>query len=156
MESFWQDLRFASRALSKSPWFAAVAILTLSLGIAVNTSIFSIVNSLLLRPMPVPHPEQIAVLSLQQTGDMALQKFSYPDFLDIRDQSTSFSDILAYRITLAGLAVDNRGDHCIATRVSGNYFSILGLQPALGRLILPTEGQSPGSDPVIVLGYSYW
>ena len=156
MGSFWQDLRYAFRALGRSPWFAVIAIVTLSLGIAVNTSIFSLVNGFLLRPMPVPHPEQLAVLSLQQTGDMGLQKFSYPDFLDLRDQSSTFSDILAFRISLTGLAVDNRGDHCIATRVSGNYFSILGLQPALGRLILPTEGQIAGSDPVIVLGYSYW
>jgi macrolide transport system ATP-binding/permease protein len=156
MSSFWQDLRFAFRALSKSPWFAALAVLTLALGIAVNTSIFSIINGFLLRPMPVPHPEQIVVLALQQSGNKDLQKFSYPDYLDLRDQSTSFSDIVAYRITLADLAVDNRGDHAIATRVTGNYFSVLGLQPTLGRLVLPTEGQTPGSDPVIVLGYSYW
>ena len=156
MASFWQDLRFAFRALANSPWFAALAVVTLALGIAVNTSIFSIINGFLLRPMPVPHPEQIAVLALQQNGDKDLQKFSYPDYLDLRDQSASVGDLIAYRITLGGLTADNRGDHCIATRVTGNYFSTLGLQPALGRLILPTEGQTPGADPVLVLGYSYW
>jgi predicted permease len=156
MASFWQDLRFAFRALGKSPWFASLAVITLALGIAVNTSIFSIINGFLLRPMPVPHPEQLAVLALQQTGDKDLQKFSYPDYLDLRDQSSSSGDLIAYRITLGGLTADNRGDHCIATRVTGNYFSTLGLQPVLGRLILPTEGQTPGADPVLVLGYSYW
>ena len=156
MRSLWQDLRYAFRALFKSPWFAAIAIVTLSLGIAVNTTIFSMVNSFLLRPLPVPHPEQIAVLSLQQAGDMSLQKFSYPDFVDLRDQSAAVGDVLAYRITLADLSVDNHGDHCITTRVSSNYFSIFSLKPALGRLILPTEGQTPGADPVMVLGYSYW
>jgi predicted permease len=156
MSSFWQDLRYAFRALSKSPWFAALAIVTLALGIAVNTSIFSIVDGFLLRPMPVPHPEQLAVLSLLQAGSKDLQNFSYPDFLDLRDQPTSFSDVIAYRVTLGGLTADNRGDHCVATRVTGNYFSMLGVQPALGRLILPTEGQTPGADPVLVLGYSYW
>jgi predicted permease len=156
MESFWQDLRYAFRALGKSPWFAALAVVTLALGIAVNTSIFSIINGFLLRPMPVPHPEQLAVLSLQQAGDKSLQGISYPDYLDLRDQSTSFSDIIGYHITLAGLTADNRGDHCIVTHVTGNYFSMLGVQPALGRLILPTEGQTPGADPVLVLGYSYW
>jgi macrolide transport system ATP-binding/permease protein len=156
MASFWQDLRFAFRALGKSPWFAALAVVTLALGIAVNTSIFSVVNGFLLRPMPVPHPEQLAVLALQKTGEMTLQKFSYPDYLDLRDQSTSVGDLIAYRITLGGLTADNRGDHCIATRVTGNYFSTLGLQPALGRLILPTEGQTPGTDPILILGYSYW
>jgi macrolide transport system ATP-binding/permease protein len=156
MASFWQDIRFAFRALSKSPWFAALAVVTLALGIAVNTSIFSIINGFLLRPMPVPHPEQIAVLALQQSGDKELQKFSYPDYLDLRDQSSSVADLIAYRITLGGLTADNRGDHCIATRVTGNYFSTLGLQPALGRLILPAEGQTPGADRVLILGYSYW
>jgi macrolide transport system ATP-binding/permease protein len=156
MTSFWQDVRFAFRALGKSPWFAAIAIVTLALGIAVNTSIFSIINGFLLRPMPVPHPEQLSVLALQQAGDKSFQSFSYPDYLDLRDQSTSFSDLIAYRVTLAGLTADNRGDHCIVTRVTGNYFPVLGVQPTLGRLILPTEGQTPGADPVLVLGYSYW
>jgi len=156
MGSFWQDLRYAFRALRNSPWFAALAVVTLSLGIAVNTSIFSVVNGFILRPMPVPQPEQLAVLSLQQAGNHSLQKFSYPDYVDLRDQSASFSDIIAYKITLASLAADNRGDHCIVTRVSGNYFSVLGVQPALGRLILPTEGQTPGADPIVILGFSYW
>jgi predicted permease len=156
MDSFWQDLRYAFRALGKSPGFAALAIVTLSLGIAVNTSTFSVINGFMLRPMPVPQPEQIAVLGLQQAGEHSLQKFSYPDYVDLRDQSTSFGDIIAYRITLGDLATGNRGDHCIVTRVTGNYFSTLGVQPALGRLILPTEGQTPGADPIIVLGYSYW
>jgi predicted permease len=156
VRTFWQDLRYAFRALGNSPWFAALAVITLALGIAVNTSVFAVINGFLLRPMPVPHPEQLAVLAMQQSGDHALQKFAYPDFVDFRDQSASFADILAYRLTLAGLTADNRGDHCIITRVSGNYFSILGVQPALGRLILPAEGQTPGADPVLVLGYSYW
>jgi predicted permease len=156
MRSLWHDLRYALRALSNSPWFAALAIVTLALGIAVNTSIFSVINGFILRPMPVPHPEQLAVLALQQAGDHSLQKFSYPDFVDIREQSASFSDIVAYRLTLAGLTADNHGDHCIVTRVSGNYFSDLGVQPALGRLFLPTEGQTPGADPLLVLGYSFW
>jgi predicted permease len=156
MTSFWQDLRFAFRTLGKTPWFTAVAVVTLALGIAVSTSIFSIVNGFLLRPMPVPHPEQLAVLALQQAGDKSFQNFSYPDYLDLRAQSTSFSDIIAYHVTLGGVTADNRGDHCIATRVTGNYFSVLGVQPALGRLILPTEGQTPGADPIVVLGYAYW
>ena len=156
METLWQDLRFATRALLKSPWFAALAVVTLALGIAVNTSIFTIVNGWLLRPLPVPHPEQLVVLGLQQTGEHSLQKFSYPDYVDLRDQSALFTETLAFRITLGDLHADSRGDHCIVTRVSGNYFSIFGLQPAIGRFVLPTEGQTPGADPILVLGYSYW
>ena len=156
MSSFWQDLHYAFRALSKSPWFAALAVVTLALGIAVNTSIFSIIDGFLLRPMPVPHPEQLTVLTLQQGASKDLQSFSYPDYLDLRDQASSFSDMIAYHVTLGGLTADHRGDHCVVTRVTGNYFSMLGIQPALGRLILPTEGQTPGADPILVLGYSYW
>lgn len=157
MRSLLQDLRYALRAFLKSPWFAVLAIVTLALGIAVNTTIFSVINGFLLRPLPVSHPEQLAVLSLKQGGDAALLRFSYLDYVDLREQtSTSFKDIAGYQITLSGLTSDKVGDHALVTRVTGNYFSMLGIQPALGRLILPTEGQTPGSDPVIVLGYSYW
>ncbi len=157
MRSLMQDLRYALRAFLKSPWFAVLAIVTLALGIAVNTTIFSVVNGFLLRPLPVTHPEQLVVLSLLQGGDKSLQNFSYPDYADLREQTrSSFSELAAYRITLASLTNEKVGDHSIVTRVTGNYFSMLGIRPALGRLILPTEGQTPGADPVIVLGYAYW
>ncbi len=156
MQSFWQDLRYAARTLRNSPSFTIIAVVTLGLGMAVNTTVFSVINGMLLRPMPVPHPEQIAVLSMQQTGTPGLQRFSYPDYQDISRQADNFSDIIGYRPTLVGLTVDGKADHCVLSRVTGNYFSALGLQPALGRLILPTEGQAPGADPVLVLGYAYW
>ena len=156
MTGFLHDLRYSFRMLAKSPGFTLVAVLTLALGIAVNISVFSVINGLLLRPMPVPDPEQITVLATQQEGSSDLQGFSYPDYLDIRSQANTFSDILAYRITLVGLSVDGKGEHCVISRVSGNFFSTAGIQPALGRLILPSEGQTPGADPVVVLGYAYW
>jgi predicted permease len=156
MHSFWQDLRYAARTLRNSPGFTIIAIVTLGLGMAVNTTVFSVINGMLLRPMPVPHPEQIAVLSMQQAGTPGLQRFSYPDYQDISRQADKFSDIIGYRPTLVGLTVEGKADHCVLSRVTGNYFSALGIQPAVGRLILPTEGQAPGADPVLVLGYSYW
>jgi predicted permease len=156
MHSFWQDLRYAARMLRNSPSFTIIAIVTLGLGMAVNTTVFSVINGLLLRPLPVPHAEQIVVLSMQQTATPGLQRFSYPDYQDIRQQADGFSEIFGYRATLAGLTVDGKGDHCVLSRVTSNYFSVLGIQPALGRLILPTEGQTPGADPVLVLGYSFW
>jgi predicted permease len=156
MQSFWQDLRYAARTLRNSPGFAIIAIVTLGLGMAVNTTIFSVINGLMLRPLPVPHAEQLVVLGLQQEGTHGNQKFSYPDYEDIRDHADSFSDVFAYRATLVGLAVDGKGDHCVISRVSGNYFSALGVQPAVGRLILPSESHTPGADSVVVLGYSYW
>jgi predicted permease len=156
MQSFWHDLRYAARTLRNSPGFTIIAIITLGLGLAVNTTVFSVINGLILRPLPVPHPEQIAVLAMQQAGTPGFQRFSYPDYQDLRQQTDAFSDIVGYRPTLAGLTVDGKGDHCVLSRVTGNYFSALGIPPAAGRLILPTEGQTPGADPILVLGYSFW
>jgi predicted permease len=156
MRSFWQDLRYAIRSLRNSPSFAIIAIVTLGLGMAVNTTIFSVINGLILRPLPVSQPEQIAVLGLQQAQTPGVQKFTYPDYLDIRSQTHSFSDVFGYRATLGLLAADGKGDHCILSRVTSNYFSALAIKPAVGRLILPTEGQTPGADSVVVLGYAYW
>ncbi len=156
MQSFWQDIKYAMRSLRKAPGFAIIAIVTLGLGMAVNTTVFSVINGLLLRSLPVSHPEQLTVLALKQQGTDGFQTFSYPDFVDVRSESKSTADVFAYRTSLVSIVADNRGDHCVISRVSGNYFSVLGIQPALGRLILPTEGQTPNSDPVIVLSYAYW
>jgi len=156
MLSFWKDIQYAFRTLTKSPGFALVGIVTLALGMAVNTTLFSVINGFLLRPLPVPHPEQITVLSLQQSSLPGNRHFSYPDYEDLRDQTDSFSDVFAYRVTFAALAADQKADHCLISRVTSNYFSALGIRPAYGRLILPTEGRTPGADPVLVLGYSYW
>ena len=156
MQTFWKDIQFAMRALGKSPGFAFIAIVTLALGMAVNTTVFSVINGILLRPLPVPNAEQMTVLALQQGGEKTLQNFSYPDFVDLREQLKDKNDLFAYRVSLGGLSVDGKGDHCIVSRVSNNYFSVLGITPTAGRLLLPTEGLTPGADPVLVLGYSYW
>lgn len=156
MTNFWKDVRYAVRTLTKNPSFAIIGIVTLALGMAVNTTLFSVINGFLLRPLPVPHPGQITVLSLQQGDLPGNHRFSYPDYQDLRDQTDAFSDLLAYRVALVSLSVDNRADHCIVSRVSSNFFSALGIQPAYGRLILPTEGRTPGADSIVVLGYSYW
>ncbi len=156
MTNFWRDMKYAMRSLRTSPSFAIIAVITLGLGMAVNTTVFSVVNGLLLRSLPVPHPDQITVLALKQPGAEGFQSFSYPDFQDIRSQSETLSEVFAYRTTLVSVVAYGKGDHCVLSRVTGNYFSALGIQPALGRLILPSEGQSPGSDPVMVLGYAFW
>src|SRR5262249_31878095 len=155
MRSFWQDMRYATRTLRNSPGFTFIAVVTLGLGMAVNTTVFSVINGVL-RPLPAPHPEQLTVLAMTQEGASGFQAFSYPDYLDIRKQAEGFSDIFAYKPALKGVVVDGKVDVCIVSSVTGNYFSALGIQPALGRLISPSEGQTPGADPVIVLGYSYW
>ena len=157
LQDLLQDLRFGLRMLRKSPGFTAVAVLTLALGIGANTAIFSIVDSLLLRPLPVKDPGQLTVLAFQQGNGPLLTPFSIADYRDIRAQTTNaFSDMLGYQVGLDGLSINGEAERVLTNYVAGNYFSMLGLKPYLGRLILPSEGQTPGADPVIVLSYSYW
>jgi predicted permease len=157
METLLQDIRYGARTLLKNPGFMIVAIITLALGIGANTAIFSMVDAFLLRPLPVKDPAQITVLAFQQAQGNALTTFSIADYRDIREQSAAvFSDLCAYQIGLDGLSVDGKADRILTTYVTGNYFSALGIKPALGRFVIPSEGDTPGADPVMVLGYSYW
>ncbi|HTV55772.1 MAG TPA: ABC transporter permease [Terriglobia bacterium] len=156
LESLAQDLRYGLRQLRRNPGFTAVAVITLALGIGANTAIFSVVNAVFRRGLPAYHPGQLLGLSFHQKGSSGQYTFSYPDFEDIRKQAGCFSDMFAYHIGLDGLNEGTRTDQIITSFVTGNYFTALGLRPALGRLLLPTEGKVPGSDPVLVLGYSYW
>jgi predicted permease len=158
MGTLLQDLRFAFRQLRKSPSFALTAVLTLALGIGANTAIFSLVNSLLLKPLPVENPKQIAALTLRQNNGSLQTNFSWPEFKAIRDQSHgSFSDLFAHTLGLDGFAVEGQQPQRIMTSyVSGNFFEALRLKPQAGRLFSPTEGEVLGHDPVVVLGYDLW
>ncbi len=156
--TLFQDLRFAFRQLRKAPSFTATALLTMALGVGANTAIFSLVNSLLLKPLPVPNPEQIATLVPRENNGPLQQALSWNEYKQVRDQvGSSFSDVFAYTINLDGLAVkDQQPGRILTAYVSGNFFDGLGLKPAAGRLFLRSEGEIPGRDPVIVLGYDYW
>src|SRR5580692_3287828 len=158
MGTLFQDLRFAFRQLRKAPSFTATAVLTLALGIGVNTAIFSLVNSLLLKPLPVPDPQQIATLAPRENKGPLQLGLSWNEYKEVRAQSTRFfSDVLAYTMSIDGLAVNGqKPDRIMTTYVSGNFFEGLGLKPAAGRLLLRSEGEVLGRDPVIVLGYDYW
>ncbi len=157
LQDFAQDVRYALRVLRKSPAFTAIIIITLALGIGANTAIFSIVDSLLLRPLPAKDPGQLAVLAFRQGDGPLLTPFSIADYRDIRAQTSSvFSDMFGFQLSLDGISMKGRADHVLINYVTGNYFSVLGLKPYLGRLILPSEGQTAGADPVIVLSYAFW
>jgi predicted permease len=157
MTDLMQDVRYGLRTLAKSPGFTAIAILTLALGIGANTAIFSIVNTLLLRPMPVKDPQRIDVLAFQQKQGPIQILFSVADYRDLRTQNADvFSDLIGYQIGMDGLNVNGKADRILTTYVTGNYFTGLGIRPALGRLILPSEGEAPLADPVMVLSYAYW
>src|SRR6202050_3654567 len=152
-----QDIRYGVRMLMRNPGFMIVAIITLALGIGANTAIFSMVDGILLRPLPVQDPAQITVLAFQQQKGNIQTQFSVADFRDIRSQSTeAFSDVFTYQFGLDGLSVDGKADRIMTNYVSGNFFPALGIKPELGRFILPSEGDTVGADPVMVLSYSYW
>jgi putative ABC transport system permease protein len=153
-----QDLRYGVRILAKSPGLTAIIIITLALGIGANAAVFAVVDSFILRPLPVPRPEQIVVLATRQQGtQLPASNFSYADLADFRAQTASvFSDLFAYSPDPVGLSFDGNAQVITAGCVTGNYFSALGLKPALGRLFLPGEGERPGDPPNIVLAYSYW
>jgi predicted permease len=157
MQTLRQDILHGLRLLWKAPGFTIVAALTLALGIGANTAIFSMVSWLLLRPLPVQRPMDLVELAFQQRHGNVQNQFSVPAYRDIREQSTAqFEDVAAYQIGLDGLSVDRRAERLMTYYVTGNFFSMLGLKPTIGRLLLPGEGDRPGADPILVLGYAYW
>ena len=143
--------------LWKSPGFTAIAVLTLGLGIGANTAIFSMVNSFLLRPLPIKDPDQFTVLAFQLKKGPLHTSFSYPELEDLQAQSSSvFSDVIATGISEGGLTYNGKTEPIVVSYVSGNFFSTLGMQPVLGRYILPSEGSITKLNPVIVLSYTFW
>ena len=155
--NFLEDVRYGVRQMRSSPGFTAAAVLTLALGIGANTAIFSVVDSFLLRPLPVADPGQITVLDSPQKQGFALPLFSIPDYRDLCVQAgTVFSGMFSYLSRFDGLSVNGKAERIRASYVSGNFFSTLGIQPAQGRFILPSEGETAGADPVMVLSYNYW
>src|SRR5258708_35068387 len=152
-----QDALHALRLFWKSPPFTIVSTLTLALVFGANTAIFSIVSSLLLRPLPVQRPMDLVELAFQRRHGGVQKHFSVPDYLEIREQSKAqFEDIAAYQIGIDGLSVEHRAERLMTYYVTGNFFSTLGLKAAAGRLLVLGEGDRAGADPVLVLGYAFW
>jgi predicted permease len=157
MGAFWQDLKFGVRMLTRNPSFTLIAVIILALGIGVNTAVFSMVNYILLRPMPVRDPSQIVILTFRQKNGPTQNQFSVPEYRDIRDQTAgAFSGTAGYMFGGDGLSVNGKPEETSTFYVTGNFFSVIGLQPALGRFFKPTEGDVAGADPVVVLSYSCW
>lgn len=153
IEDLLRDLRFALRMLRKSPSFAITAVTTLAVAIAANTIAFGALNALVLRPLDVPHSENIYEperASDKQTAD------SYPNYLDLRDRNRSFDDLAAFTITQPGLDAGGNPTRVCGYQVTGNYFDVLGVKPYLGRLIHASDERGYGSAPYIVLTYGFW
>jgi len=168
MSTLLQDIRYAVRVLAKSPGFTAVTVLTLALGLTVNATVFSVVSDCFLRPLPAQDPERLVVIAQKSAlSDMAFP-FSYPDYLDFRraveggerdspDMPKTFSGLMAYKEELVHLSRTGSGtERTWVHAASGDYFTVLGARPLLGRLFLPTEGRQPGADPIVVLTHDAW
>jgi putative ABC transport system permease protein len=159
LETFVQDVRYGLRMLRKSPGFTTVAVLTLALGIGANTAIFSVVEAFLLRPLPVNRPAQLVRVFGSVPGKYDFQGLSYPDYLDLRKQASTFAGVLAYgrtSVSLSGVDGRREAQAVRAEIVTANYFSLLGVQPILGRGFGPQEERGPGSAPVTVISYGMW
>ena len=164
MNTLLQDLRYALRQLRKSPAFTLTVVLTLALGIGANAAVFTLFDQVLLRLLPVRQPREL--VRLQFTGSFSGSAssfggdtdnyFSYPMYKDLRDQNQVFSGMLAADRTSVGISWHNQAEDKDAEIVSGNYFDVLGLKPALGRLLTPADDTAKNANPVLVLSYSYW
>jgi predicted permease len=170
MNGLWQDLRFAARTLSTRPGFLIVALLSLGLGIGANTAIFSLINAVILRALPVSHPERLVLLTDPGSSGVAVEStehgtrslLSYPEFEQLRAHNAVFTAMFAAQSALSDMDVytgPGGGDRSSKARVqlvSGEFFDVLGLQPILGRAFTPQEDRVQGANPVGVISYGFW
>jgi predicted permease len=156
MEDLVGDLRLALRGFALRPSFTAAAVLILALAIGVNVCVFSVLNVVLLRPLPVSHPEELLSVytSEEKLGNFGTS--SYADFVDLRRHNTVFTDLAAHSLTIANLSGEHGPELVLGEIASWNYFPLLGIRPALGRFFLPEEDRSEGSSPVTVLSHGFW
>jgi macrolide transport system ATP-binding/permease protein len=153
----WQDLRYALRMLGKNPGFTAVAVITLALGIGLNTAIFSVVNAVLFMPLPVRAPEQLAgVYNTEPQEFITHVPMAYPDYRDLRDANHSFDGLIGYSLLPLALDRGDESERVFGEIVTGNYFTTLGVNAVLGRMLLPDDDRAPGAHPVTVLSYATW
>jgi putative ABC transport system permease protein len=163
LRGIFEDVRYALRLLRKAPGFTVVAVLTLALGIGANTAIYTLLDKAVLRTLPVQEPNRLVILkysgsfsgySRTRTDDHFY--FSYPMYRDLRDHNSVFTGLLATTSAEVGVQWHNEPELADAELVSGNYFDVLRVQPALGRLFVPAEDVAQEANPVVVLSFSYW
>jgi predicted permease len=155
MTSLWQDIRYSLRMIAKAPGYAAIAILTLALGIGANTTIFSWINSALLNPVPgISNPSEVVSLTLGKPGQPF--GFTYPDLEAVRNGQESFTAIAACWFAQMSVTGKAKPERVWGMVTSANYFDVLGVRPFLGRAFLPAEDEKPGGAPVAVISYRLW
>jgi macrolide transport system ATP-binding/permease protein len=158
IDTIWQDLRHGARMLLKNPGFTVIAVISIAIGVGANAAMFSLADGLVMRPLPVTRPGDVLTIAGIAPGAIFNTPLSYPEYVDVRDQSRSFSGIVAYNLVITSFV--NRPDEPAQRRagmaVSGNYFDAMEVRPALGRWFRPEEDQVPGRDAVVVLDYDEW
>jgi predicted permease len=167
LESFFRDLRYGLRGLARNPIFTLVAVLTLALAIGANTTIFSLLDQALMRALPVADPQQLTVLSFAGSVSGHTEghggntpghrhEFSYPMYKDLREKNTAFSGLIGSGPASVGVTWNNRAESIAGEMVSGNYFDVLGVPAAMGRVFVSSDETAPGANPVAVLNFDYW
>lgn len=156
MNTLLQDLRYSVRMLLRQPGFTAIALLTLALGIGVNSAIFSVVNAYLFRPFPAKDPDQLVVIATRDNTLEVPYEMAYPNYEDIRDRTEVFSDVIAYGNGVANLSIDGQAERTWIESVTANYFSMLGIEAVMGRTFSAEEGRFESAKPLAVLSYGYW
>jgi predicted permease len=159
VETIWRDLAYAVRQLRRSPGFTSAAVLSLALGIGANTAIFSLLDQVLLRPLPVRDPQQLVLLNWQGTfygHSMGEDMLSYPLYREIRDHNQAFGGVLGYHHLMFGVGYQGEMERLPGELVSGNYFDVLGVPAFLGRTFSVHDDRIPGGHPVAVLTYDFW
>src|SRR5215469_4204965 len=161
LDTLWRDLRFSFRTLSKRPAFTMVVVLSLALGIGANTAIFSLCDGMVFRPLPVPNPGGLVTIDIAASRVTSFGSSSYLDWVDLSTRSKSFQSLstrqeMSAAMNPVGAVPDGKPEVVWGQLVSGNFFSMLGVQPALGRTFLPDEGRTPGKYPVMLISYSLW
>lgn len=159
MRDVWADLRYALRTLGTSPLFATVAILSLALGIGVNTAVFTLLDQITLRLLPVKNPEQLVLLTWRGShygSNTGMNALSYPMYRDFRDKNQVFSGVLCRYMLPLSVGVEGQTERIAGELVSGNYFDVLGVGAAIGRTITPEDDNEASPQPVVVLSYDYW
>jgi predicted permease len=154
----WQDLRYGTRLLLKNKGFTLVATLSLALSIGANTSIFSLIDALLLRPLPVKDPNRLVVVNTTVPGSpgRAYSSFSYPVFREMQEKNTQFSGMIARSGLQMSVSTEGQAERVLGELVSGSFFSTLGVNPRLGRMLTEADDQTRGAHPVAVISFNYW
>lgn len=157
MEVLLQDIRYACRMLVKNPSFAAIAVLTLALGIAANTTIFSWISATILDPVPgAVRTGDLVTVMRGEWSEHPTPPFSYPDYVELRERNASFSGLLAYHDDSFSLTGTGKPERVYGAMISANYFEVLGVRPILGSVFLQSEEEKPGRTPSVIIGYGLW